>query len=73
MKRIQYTLKEFSIGDEVVLRGLDGNAVPLKAFYASYPGYSLEKVYLGKNVKGLKMNAFGMCTDISSFEAPGLE
>lgn len=73
VKRIQYTLKEFSIGDEVVLRGLDGNAVPLKAFYASYPGYSLEKVYLGKNVKGLKMNAFGMCTDISSFEAPGLE
>ena len=73
VKRIQYTLKEFSIGDEVVLRGLDGNAIPLKAFYASYPGYSLEKVYLGKNVKGLKMNAFGMCTDISSFEAPGLE
>lgn len=73
VSRIQYTLKEFSIGDEVVLRGLDGNEIPLKAFYASYPGYSLEKVYLGKNVKGLKMNAFGMCTDISSFEAPGLE
>lgn len=73
VSRIQYTLKEFSIGDEVVLRGLDGNEIPLKAFYASYPGYSLEKVYLGKNVKGLKMNAFGMCTDISSFEVPGLE
>ena len=71
--RIQYTLKEFSIGDDVKLRGLSGDAIPLNAFYASYPGYDIEKVYLGKNVKGMGMNAFGMCGDITSFEAPGLE
>ena len=71
--RIQYTLKEFSIGDNVVLRGLNGNAIPLKAFYASYPGYSLNKVYLGTNVKGMSSEAFAMCTELSDFEAPGLE
>ena len=37
------------------------------------PGLYVSRKDLGKNVKGLKMNAFGMCTDISSFEAPGLE
>ena len=71
--RIQYTLKEFSIGDDVKLRGLSGDAIPLNAFYASYPGYDIEKVYLGKNVKGMGMNAFGMCRSLISFEAPGLE
>ena len=71
--RIKWTLKEFRIGDDVELRGLAGNAIPLNAFYASYPGYSLEKVYLGKNVKGMEQNAFAMCRSITSFEAPGLE
>ena len=45
----------------------------MNAFYASYPGYNIEKVYLGKNVKGMGMNAFGMCRSLISFEAPGLE
>ena len=71
--RLQWTLKEFSIGDDVKLRGLSGDAIPLNAFYASYPGYNIEKVYLGKNVKGMGMNAFGMCRSLISFEAPGLE
>lgn len=71
--RIKWTLKEFRIGDDVELRGLAGNAIPLNAFYASYPGYSLEKVYLGKNVKGMEQNAFAMCRSITSFEALGLE
>ena len=71
--RLQWTLKEFSIGDDVKLRGLSGDAIPLNAFYASYPGYDIEKVYLGKNVKGMGMNAFGMCRSLISFEAPGLE
>lgn len=70
---LQWTLKEFSIGDDVKLRGLSGDAIPLNAFYASYPGYNIEKVYLGKNVKGMGMNAFGMCRSLISFEAPGLE
>lgn len=71
--RLQWTLKEFSIGDDVKLRGLSGDAIPLNAFYASYPGYNIEKVYLGKNVKGMGTNAFGMCRSLISFEAPGLE
>ena len=71
--RLQWTLKEFSIGDDVKLRGLSGDAIPLNAFYASYPGYNIEKVYLGKNVKGMGMNAFGMCRSLISFEAHGLE
>ena len=49
--RLQWTLKEFSIGDDVKLRGLSGDAIPLNAFYASYPGYNIEKVYLGKKCK----------------------
>ena len=43
------------------IMGLTGNAIPLNAFYASYPGYSLKKYILEKNVKGMEQNAFAMC------------
>ena len=36
--RIQYTLKEFSIGDNVVLRGLNGNAIPFEGFLCFLSG-----------------------------------
>lgn len=71
--RIQYTLKEFSIGDDVVLRGLAGNKIPVNAFYKNTSGYALNTVYLGKNVKGLESQAFAYCKELTSFVAPGLE
>ena len=45
----------------------------LKAFYASYPGYSLNKVYLGTNVKRYVFGSVCNVYRTSDFEAPGLE
>ena len=73
VNRIQYTLKEFSIGDDVVLRGLAGNKIPVNAFYKDMSGYALNTVYLGKDVKGLESQAFAYCKELTSFVAPGLE
>lgn len=73
-KWFDYELKTFKVSDDVEVRGLAGNAVPTGAFKlagSSIP--NLTTVYLGKNIKGLEVNAFAYCRDLTSFEAPGVE
>lgn len=70
---IRTNLKTFIIGDEVELVGLANNAVPSNVFDAGTSAYSLEKVYLGNNVKGIEAKAFNICNKITSFQAPKAE
>lgn len=69
---LQYSLKRFTVSDEVVTAGINDAAIPQGAFQ-SEQGYSvLETVYLGTGIRGLGENAFAGCTAIKEFEAPGV-
>ena len=69
---LQYSLKRFTVSDEVVTAGITDAAIPQGAFQ-SEKGYGvLETVYLGNGIRGLDENAFAGCTAIKEFEAPGV-
>ncbi len=69
---LQYSLKRFTVSDEVVTAGITDAAIPQGAFQ-SEKGYGvLETVYLGTGIRGLGENAFAGCTAIKEFEAPGV-
>lgn len=69
---LQYSLKRFTVSDEVVTAGITDASIPQGAFQ-SEQGYSvLETVYLGTGIRGLGENAFAGCTAIKEFEAPGV-